>query len=125
MTKRRQKAHANSKESDGGEACRCGGWDGRPYDTVIMLDNTDSSLLPGVTCRAPELGSFFLRAEETLRLQIFLDRGVIEVFVNDRLCLSSRVYPGREDSLGVSVRARECGTELLRLDAWKYDGSTF
>lgn len=103
----------------------CGGWDGRPYDTVIMLDNTDSSLLPGVTCRAPELGSFFLRAEETLRLQIFLDRGVIEVFVNDRLCLSSRVYPGREDSLGVSVRARECGTELLRLDAWKYDGSTF
>ena len=98
----------------------CGGWDGTAYDTVIELDNTNSSLLPGAICRAPELGSFFLMPTDPLRLRIFIDKSVVEVFVNDRLCLSTRVYPSRSDSLGVSLCAKEKDTVLLCAQAWQY-----
>ena len=98
----------------------CGGWEGTSYDTVIELDNTDSSLLPGTICRAPELGSFFLMPTDPLRLRIFIDKSVVEVFVNDRLCLSTRVYPSRSDSLGVSLCAKEKDTVLLHAQAWQY-----
>lgn len=103
----------------------CGSWEGTSFDTVVVLDNTDSSLLPGVRCRAPETAAFFLSPKEPLKLQIFLDKSLVEVFVNGRICLSARVYPSRVDSVGVSVRAKECETTMTRLDAWKYDGTDF
>ncbi|MGH7861523.1 MAG: glycoside hydrolase family 32 protein, partial [Candidatus Dormibacteraceae bacterium] len=55
---------------------------------------------------------------EPLRLRVFLDRSVLEVFANGRLSLTSRIYPTRADSLGVALAA-EGGRACLRsLDAW-------
>ncbi|MFC7323954.1 GH32 C-terminal domain-containing protein [Halorubrum rutilum] len=42
--------------------------------------------------------------DEPLSLRAFLDGSVIELFANDRHCLTSRVYPDA-DSTGLSVRA--------------------
>ncbi len=54
-----------------------------------------------------------------LKLQVFLDRSVIEVFANDTVCLTSRVYPTRADSLGVKL-FREGGSALVKsLDIWE------
>lgn len=47
---------------------------------------------------------------------------VVEVFVNDRQCLAVRVYPGRSDSLGVSLRAQGQEAKLISLDAWEMKG---
>jgi len=37
-------------------------------------------------------------------LRVFLDRSVIEIYANGRHCLTSRVYPTRDDAVGVSAR---------------------
>jgi beta-fructofuranosidase len=43
----------------------------------------------------------------------------MEVFANERLCLTERIYPTRNDSLGVALRADGGGARLHRFDAWE------
>jgi sucrose-6-phosphate hydrolase SacC (GH32 family) len=50
---------------------------------------------------------------------VFLDRSVVEVFVNETAYLAMRVYPGRTDSLGVSLSAQGQDGVLNKLDAWQ------
>ena len=69
--------------------------------------------------RAPETGPVFLEGSEPLKLRVFIDRSVVEVFVNGRQCVAMRVYPGREDSLGVSLRSQGNNAALKSLDAWR------
>lgn len=88
-------------------------------ESLITLDNSRSSILGDVRSRAPETGPVYLAPDETLQLRIFIDKSVVEVFVNGRQCLALRVYPGRPDSLGVSLRAQGQDAQLLRLDAWQ------
>ncbi len=94
---------------------------GRPdrRDSLITLDSSHSSVLPDVACRAPETAPVFLEPGEPLRLHVFIDRSVVEVFVNDKQCVALRVYPGREDSVGVSLVARGRDAQLTSLDAWR------
>ncbi len=83
----------------------------------VVLDGTRSSTLPDVWIRPPE--RVVLRRDgEPLRLRVFLDRSVVEVFVNDRQYLAMRVYPGRDDSFGVSLRAQGQPAVLQHLNAW-------
>ena len=57
---------------------------------------------------------------QTLRLHIFLDRSVIEVFINDGAhTLASRIYPTLPDSLGVGLYSRGGDAQLLSLDVWE------
>ena len=57
--------------------------------------------------------------KETLKLRVFVDRSVVEFFVNSRQCIAIRVYPGREDSIGVSLRSQGQKATLKSLDAWQ------
>jgi beta-fructofuranosidase len=43
----------------------------------------------------------------------------VEVFANGKQYLAMRVYPGREDSVGVSFRAQGQDAVLSSLDAWQ------
>jgi len=98
------------------------------YDRVVsywynaqsetVLDGTQSTTLPDVDIRPPERINF-TRGEEPLRLRVFIDRSVVEVFINSREYLAIRVYPGRQDSLAVSLQARGQSAMLNRLDAWQ------
>jgi beta-fructofuranosidase len=88
-------------------------------DSLITIDSSYSSLLPDVLSRAPETGPVFLEPDEPLKLRVFVDRSVVEVFVNGKQCLAVRVYPGREDSVGVSLRAQGQDAVLRSLDAWQ------
>jgi beta-fructofuranosidase len=87
--------------------------------SVLSIDSSYSSILPEVLSRAPESTTITLETEEPLQLRIFIDRSVVEVFVNDKACLAVRVYPGLADSLGISLRAQGSEAMLLSLDAWK------
>ena len=103
------------------------------YDTkaVICLDGTRSSTLPDVWLRPPERADVDYGPRDwnsaptattpgkPLRLRVFVDRSVVEVFVNGKLYLAMRVYPGRNDSVGVSVRAQGQEAVLKKLDAWQ------
>ena len=56
---------------------------------------------------------------EVLKLHIFLDRSVVEVFVNDRCYLASRIYPERLDSLGLELFIRKGSARVRSLDIWR------
>ena len=87
--------------------------------SALQIDVSASSLLPEVYARTPETGPLTLGRGEPLRLRVFIDRSIIEVFANGRQCLTLRAYPGREDSNGVSVFARGGEARLLSLSVWQ------
>ena len=68
---------------------------------------------------AKPFGPLRLGEDEPLRLRVFIDRSVIEVFANGRQCLTLRAYPQREDSRGISVFARGGEAKLASLDVWQ------
>lgn len=90
------------------------------YDTQgeVVLDGSRSSTLNDVWVRPPER-AVMSRGNETLKLRVFIDRSVVEVFVNGRQYLAMRVYPGRDDSMGVSLLAHGQDAVLKNLDAWE------
>ena len=93
--------------------------DHRRFDTSsLQIDVSESSQSGFVWARSPEIGPLKLSPGEPLELRVFIDRSVIEVFANDRQCLTVRVYP-HQLSRGVSLFARGGGARLLSLDCWQ------
>ncbi|TDF98777.1 glycoside hydrolase family 32 protein [Paenibacillus piri] len=88
-------------------------------DSLISIDSSYSSTLEDAVPRAPETASVALGKGETLKLRIFIDKSVVEVFVNGKRYAALRVYPGREDSVGVSLRSQGKSAVLKSLDAWQ------
>jgi beta-fructofuranosidase len=101
---------------------RYSGWDREKHksarDSLLTIDSSRASQLPDVLSRAPETGPVFLQPDEPLKLRVFVDRSIVEVFCNGKQCVAMRVYPGREDSVGVSFYARGRDAVLRSLDAW-------
>ncbi len=50
---------------------------------------------------------------------MFVDKSVVEVFVNGKQCVAMRVYPGLAESVGVSLRSQGRDAVLKSLDAWQ------
>ena len=44
---------------------------------------------------------------------------MVEVFANGKQCVAMRVYPGLEESVGVSLRSQGQDSELLSLEAYQ------
>ena len=91
-------------------------------DSLISIDSSYSSVLPDVRSRAPETAPVYLERGEPLKLRVFVDRSIVEVFANGKQCVAVRVYPGREDSVGVSLRSQGRDAALRSLDAWRMRG---
>lgn len=86
---------------------------------LISIESSYSSILPDVRTRAPETAPVHLNEGEKLNLRIFIDKSILEVFVNGKQCVAMRVYPGREDSMGVSIGSRGKSAELKSLIAYQ------
>ena len=89
-----------------------------PASGWLSIDRQDSSKDSTVD-REPHGTQLTLAAGENLTLRVFLDRSVIEVYANARATLTSRIYPSRDDSLGVELFAREAPARLKQLDVWE------
>ena len=87
--------------------------------SIVTLDGSRASVRPDVVSRPPESASLYIPPGEPFRLRVFVDRSVVEVFVNGRHCLAMRVCPSRDDSLGVSLRSQGQDAELKSLDVWE------
>ena len=96
-------------------------WAALVAESLIAVDTSCSSLLPQVRSRAPETAPVYLAPGEPLKLHVFIDRSIVEVFVNDRQCVAVRVYPSLAESRGISLRAQGREALLNRLDAWQMD----
>lgn len=86
----------------------------------ITLDRSKSSLENG---NSLDRSAHFQLLEKDVNLRVFCDESVVEVFVNDRVCLSSRIYPSR-DSLGMALEFEGSSASLqaLKYEAVVYDG---
>lgn len=90
----------------------------RAAQRQIVIERDESSVSPDVE-RGERTSPVELSAGDLLRLHIFLDRSVIEVFVNDgQTCLASRVYPLRPDSLGLGFLLHSGRAKLRSMDVW-------
>lgn len=54
----------------------------------------------------------------TLSLRAFVDGSIVELFADQRRCLTSRIYPTRRDSDGVSLYAHGGDVAVESLDVW-------
>ncbi|OMP86679.1 Acid beta-fructofuranosidase [Diplodia seriata] len=82
-----------------------------PSNNTLVLNRARSSLITNFTQSSfnAYLEPFLFPASngdvvpEPLTFDIFVDGSLLEIFVNDRLSLTSRVYPSRADALGAAV----------------------
>jgi len=92
------------------------------YDAAekkLKVDTTRSS--QGEGPKSVEAGPFELAGGEPLKLRVFVDRSVVEVFANDRQAVMRRIYPTRADSRGVILFARGGAAQVVRAEAWDMD----
>ena len=87
--------------------------------SVLSIDTSHASMAADVRPRPPETAQLALGEGEPLRLRVFVDRSVVEVFANGRQCLAVRVYPEREDSVGVSLRSQGGPSVVRSLASWQ------
>ena len=87
-------------------------------NSLVSIDTSYASTASDVRSRPPETAAVHISDDEPLRLRVFVDRSVVEVFVNGRQCLAVRVYPERADSVGVSLRSQGVPSTVRLLSAW-------
>ncbi len=66
-----------------------------------------------------------LEQGEVLRLNVFLDRSVIEVFANGRLCMTQVVYPELEDSDRLEIFSTSSDLKVLSSKIWSMATTNF
>lgn len=134
-----------------GVKLRCSG-DGKEYTTVtwfpaqkkMRLDMAHSTLRNDVVYGTPPHQAYFLKkagdhenratsfdapldlpAGEPLRLRIFLDRPLIEVFANDRQCLTQIVFPKNRDATQIKLFANGGDATMRAATAWDMAPASF
>mgnify|MGYP003745972113 FL=1 len=65
-----------------------------------------------------EAGPLDLPAGQPLRLRVFVDKSVVEVFANGRQAVMRRIYPARPDSLDVVLFTQGGPLHVSQLEAW-------
>ncbi len=98
------------------------------YDTekqIVRMDFSKSSLDPELVSYRYRENNFEQVAElpleenEMVNLHIFIDRSVMEIFINNRLCLTHSIYPSREDSRQVKIFSMGGSIEVPVIYAWE------
>jgi beta-fructofuranosidase len=89
------------------------------YDgEAVVLDRSAASLDPrveGGEARMPVAG-------DGLALSAYVDGSVVELFANERRCLTGRVYPTRDDAAGLTVGTTG-GDARADVDVWRLAGT--
>jgi beta-fructofuranosidase len=84
---------------------------------ALVIDREHSSLNPEVP-NERRVAPYQAGEDGKISLHIFLDRSVIEVFVNEQVVMASRIYPTRPDSLGLKLVANGGAVEVNSMDVW-------
>ena len=66
---------------------------------------------------------FALSGDQVLELDVFVDRSVIEMFVNSELCIVQRVYPMRPDSKEVRLFCEDGRIAVKNIIKWEMDAT--
>ena len=119
-----------SIDMEGGEASAygvkvCVSPDGQE-ETSVFYDAREKRLKvdtrrsgPRDTPKAVEAGPLELNPGERLKLRVFVDRSVVEVFANGRQAVARRIYPARPDSIGVRLFSTGAPAHVHTFEAWQ------
>jgi beta-fructofuranosidase len=83
----------------------------------LVIDRSRSSLAQ-IGASSSEVASLCMLPGEDLQVRIFVDNSIIEVFVNDRLSMTSRVYPSLPGSTGVSYDFADFDEDKITIRFW-------
>ncbi|OGO80724.1 MAG: hypothetical protein A2Y21_09225 [Clostridiales bacterium GWC2_40_7] len=61
---------------------------------------------------------FKLYSGESLKLHVFIDHSIVEVYANERQCLTQRIYPTRNDSQEVVIFSRNGNITVKSFEVW-------
>jgi beta-fructofuranosidase len=78
-------------------------------DGEVVVDTTNSSADPGasgVVSRA----ALVLEPGAAIHMRVFVDVSVVEVFVNDRTCVTSRIYPRESEGSRLHISSTVAGS---------------
>lgn len=84
---------------------------------TVLVDRRRSSLA-NLGARTTDQGKIQLLPGENLDVRLFVDNSIVEVFVNNRFSLTSRIYPSLELSTGVSCGFGNCDTSQIIFNCW-------
>jgi len=109
-----------------------------PREKLLRIDMSRSTLRDDVVYGSPPFSSYGLQRAadcaapyrtvdaplslpegERLRLRVFLDGPMLEVFANDRQCVTQVLYPRGEDTDRIRLCARGGSAQVVTLDAWQ------
>jgi len=108
---------------------------------TLQIDTSQSSLRTDLEGKPPETAPFRLSRDRMIRLRVFIDRSIIEVFADNGECVTewayprrgitylfpffprqfavARAYPEREDSNGISLFSIGGDTKVVSMDVWQ------
>ena len=72
---------------------------------MITLDPTFSTVDSTVDINEPQICHFQYNEGDSLEIRIFIDRSIVEVFVNNQTACLTRVYPTNSNSIGFSIES--------------------
>lgn len=90
-----------------------------PWPLPLMAFFFDAPLADGRKDVRVQEAPLELAPGEPLRLRIFLDHSIMEIFANGRQCITQRIYPVRSDSTGIVLFSSGGRALVRRLDAWQ------
>lgn len=84
------------------------------FSKLTRLVN-DNGVYGGVySCFLPE----FIKTGEEIKLNVFIDHSILDIFINDKWATSIRVFPTAEDADGIEVFA-DGPVDVKSLQGWK------
>ena len=86
-------------------------------ENLLKVDTRRSG--PHDTPKAVEAGPLELKPGERLKLRIFVDRSVVEVFANGRQAVARRIYPARPDSVGIRLFSTDAQAHVHTFEVWE------
>lgn len=89
------------------------------YDAPAKELVFDSTRSGAVGRKVVERAPLELKPGEPLKLRVFVDKSVVEIFANGRQAIGRRVYPARNDSVGVVLFAKGGGADFKSVKAWE------
>ncbi|CAM4086032.1 GH32 C-terminal domain-containing protein [Paenibacillus alkaliterrae] len=88
-----------------------------PHSSEFGVDRLKATSAPEERIGGVQSGKLELRGE-ALRLRVYLDRSMVEAYANGLKSLTTRVYPGRLDALGLQLYGDE-DQRIKSLDIWE------
>ncbi|MBT3275091.1 MAG: hypothetical protein HN368_18195, partial [Spirochaetales bacterium] len=96
-----------------------------PYPWAAKMPDIDSMVPPFSRNGEHTIKNVFLQEvpfsvekAERLQLRVYIDRSILEIYLNSRICVTQRIYPSRKDSTGVKLFCEMGNVHVESLEAW-------